>query len=83
MSPSAKELGLGIGDTEALHLGGKDKLNDCYALGAEVGNEVLIVDPKKTGCLPKPGWLVGRLVGKEVDFVFHPDWDLFCSKIAL
>lgn len=83
MSPSAKELGLGIGDTGTLHLEGKNKLNDCYALGAEEGDEVLIVEPKRTNCLPKTGWLVGRLVGKEVDFVLHPDWDLFCSKIAL
>lgn len=77
MSPSAKELGLGIGDTGTLHLEGRNKLNDHYALGANVGDEVLIVDPTKTGCLPKPGWLVGRLVEKDVDVVLHTDWDLF------
>ena len=83
MSPSAKELGLGIGDTGILHSSGKDKLNNHYVLGAEVGDKVLIVDPKKTNCLPKTGGLVGRLVKNETDFVFPPDWDLFCSKIAL
>jgi hypothetical protein len=77
MSPSAKELGLEIGDTGILHSSGKDKLNNHYVLGAEVGDKVLIVDPKKTNCLPKPGGLVGRLVKNETDFVLPPDWDLF------
>ena len=68
MSPWAKELGLGIGDTGILHLEGRDKLNNHYALGAEEGDKVLIVDPKKTGCLPKSGRLVGRLV--KLGFIF-------------
>lgn len=77
MSPSAKELGLGIGDMGTLHLEGRDKLNNLYALGANVGDEVLIVDPTKTGCLPRPGRLVGRLEKTGVDFVFPDSLDLF------
>jgi len=77
MSPSAKELGLNIGDEGALHLDGKERLNELYDLGAEVGDGVLIVDSGKTACLPKPGQLVGRLEKTRADFVFSPDWDLF------
>lgn len=82
MSPSTKELGLGIGDTGILHLEGGDKLNDHYSLGAQAGDEVLIVDPKRTSCLPKPGRLVGRLVKNGTDFVLPPDWDLFLKPLS-
>ena len=77
MSPSAKELGLSIGNVGILHPYGKKKLNEHFNLGAKTGNRVLIVEPARTACLPRKGQLVGRLEKTEVDFAFSSDWKLF------
>lgn len=68
---------MGIGDIAPLHQGGSEKLNSLYNLGAKEGDKMVIVDPGKTGCRPKPGRLVGRLAKTGVDFALDPDWDLF------